>query len=339
MTDSRKPTMSDVASEAGVSLATVDRVLNGRGGVSPAKAGRILTAAKRLRLDRALVRPPGPILRVAVLIQSPANAFHADLRTGIQLASRLYSDLNLQFLVHHIDPKDPARTAAIIAEQARRCDAIILSGPDDPRVAAAVRERATHIPVVTMADDIPDSGRAAFVGPDDRQAGRIAGDLFGRFIGRDGGHVVMIIGSPDIRGHRERETGIRAALAEFHERTTVSQVIESGEDPDRAGLIVTRALASDPTVRGIYVGTTGAREAAAAVARAGARERVTIIVHELTDTRRALLRQRAIDAVIDQNPALEARVAVETVARLLGRMEGAPASTRTGLRIYMPENA
>ena len=46
-----------------------------------------------------------------MLIQPPVNAFHADLRAGIQFAARLYSDLNLQFLVHHIDPKDPARTA------------------------------------------------------------------------------------------------------------------------------------------------------------------------------------------------------------------------------------
>lgn len=338
MAGSRKPTMTDVAREAGVSLATVDRVLNGRGGVSPAKAGRILTAAKRLRLDRTLARPERT-LRVAVLIQPPVNPFHADLRAGIQLAARLYGDLNLQFLVHHIDPQDPARTAAMIADQGGRCDAMILAGPDDPRVAAAVRERAAHIPIVTMADDVPESGRAAFVGPDDRQAGRIAGDLFGRLVGREGGHVLTIIGSADIRGHREREAGLRAVLARFYPQTTVGAVVASGEDPDRAGLLVTRALASDPLVRGIYLGTTGAREIAAAVARAGVRERVAIVVHELTESRRTLLRRRMIDAVIDQNPALEARVAIETIARLLGRMEGEPASTRTEIRIYTPENA
>ncbi len=339
MAPSRKPTMTDVAREAGVSLATVDRVLNGRGGVTAAKAGRILTAAKRIGLDRSLVRPPERMLRVAVLIQAPVNQFHADLRAGIQFAARLYSDLNLQFLVHHIDPKDVARTAQIIAAHAGRCDAMILSGPDDPRVAAAIRERSAQIPVVTMADDVPDSGRAAFIGPDDRQAGRIAGDLIARLIGPAGGHVIMIVGGPDLFGHRERERGIRAVLAAYYPRTRVSEVYSSGEDPDRGALLVARALAADPQIRGIYLGTTGARAIAAVVERMGLRERIAFVVHELTESRRTLLRQRAIDAVIDQNPALEARLAVETAARLLGRLEGEPTSTRTEIRIYMPENA
>ena len=166
-----------------------------------------------------------------------------------------------------------------------------------------------------------------------------SGNRGGRLVGREGGDVLTIIGSADIRGHREREAGLRAVLARFYPQTTVGAVLASGEDPDRAGLLVTRALASDPLVRGIYLGTTGAREIAAAVVRAGVRERVAIVVHELTESRRTLLRRRMIDAVIDQNPALEARVAIETIARLLGRMEGEPASTRTEIRIYTPENA
>jgi LacI family transcriptional regulator len=101
-----KATMTDVAREAGVSLSTVDRVLNGRGGVAPEKANRILSAARALRLDRSLGHRPTRMLRVGVLIQSPANPFHAAVRQGIDMAARLHAELNLQFLVHHIDPND-----------------------------------------------------------------------------------------------------------------------------------------------------------------------------------------------------------------------------------------
>jgi LacI family transcriptional regulator len=339
MPASRKPTMGDIAREAGVSLATFDRVLNGRGGVAPGKAGAILTAARSLKLDRSLAQRPSRILRVAVLIQAPRNPFHAQLGQGIQMAGRLYHDINLQFLVHHIEPKHPARTADIARAQVGRCEGMIVTGPDDPRVALALGELAARIPVVTLADEITGSGRAAYVGPDDHRAGRIAGDIMGRQLRPAGGHVVIMLGRGDIRGHREREAGFRAVLADFYPETSVTDVLESGEDPDQAGMLVARALAADPRALGVYHCTRGVRQVVEALRRLGRPERPTLIVHELTDDCRILLRGREVDAVIDQNPALEAQVAVETVARLLGRLEGEPASTLTDLRIFMPENA
>lgn len=43
--------------------------------------------------------------------------------------------------------------------------------------------------------------------------------------------------------------------------------------------------------------------------------------------------------MIDQQPELEARIALETMARLFGRLEGAAGSVETGFTIHMPENA
>jgi LacI family transcriptional regulator len=336
---SRKPTMTDVAREAGVSLSAVDRVLNDRGGVQPEKARAILNAARRLGLDRALATRPARSLRVAVLIQPPGNPFHAELRRGLQLAARLYADRNMQFLVHHIDPNDPARVAAVVAAQGRQCDGLIITGPDDPRVAAALRQTAVSRPVVTLADDITDSGRSAYVGPDDRRAGRVAGDLMGKILWPQGGEVVMVIGLASKRGHREREIGFRSVLAEYYPDTVVAGVIETREEPDRAGLLVDRALTSAPDIRGIYHCTAGTQQVVDALRRRRQKGRTVLVVHELTANRRLLLRQRAIDAVIDQHAALEAQVAVETMARLLGRMGGDPISTVVEMRVYLPENA
>ncbi len=67
---SRKPIIADVARLASVSTATVDRVLNDRGGVKPEKEIKVLSAARRLKLDRILTRRYSRVLRIAVLIQS-----------------------------------------------------------------------------------------------------------------------------------------------------------------------------------------------------------------------------------------------------------------------------
>jgi LacI family transcriptional regulator len=98
------------------------------------------------------------------------------------------------------------------------------------------------------------------------------------------------------------------------------------------------ALKENPAIRGIYHATSGASEVVEALASAKRGRAVALISHELTAERRALLKARAIDAVIDQNPEFEVRAAVELMARLLGRLEGAQDNVITPVQIYCPEN-
>lgn len=330
-----KITLEDVAQAAGVSLATVDRVVNRRGGVSSEKEAAILAAARRLGLDRRLVLRPRTIQRVAVLIQPPANPFHAQLREGIEQARAIFRDLNLQMQIRHIDPTRPDRIAATIAQAGRSADGLILTAPASPDIVAALRALPARLPVVTMADDIPGSGRAAFIGPDDRQAGRVAGDLMGLMLGREGGEVLVLIGRFDMPGHSARANGCLEVLAERHPGMRVAEVCETGEDGGTAGQLTARALRANPALRGVYLCSTGSGEVVAAIAG----RPVAVITHELTPDRRALLRARRLQAVIDQKPMLEARLAVETMARLLGRLEGEAGSIATDIQIFMPESA
>ena len=50
------------------------------------------------------------------------------------------------------------------------------------------------------------------------------------------------------------------------------------------------------------------------------------------------LKARKVQAIIDQRPVLEARLAAETMARLIGRLEGAAGSIATEIQILMPES-
>ncbi len=334
----RKISISDVAKAAGVSTATVDRVLNNRGGVRTDKEDRVLATARALGIDRALDRTPSRALRVAVLIQPPVNPFHASLREGIDLASRMYATLNVQFFVHHIDPRKPAAIAAAVRD-CRSYDGLVITSPDDIRVREAVAFLSRNVPVVTLATDLTDCGRAAYVGPNDRQAGRVAGDLMGLFLGRQGGRVVLVAGSRDITGHREREAGFRDIMTERYPECSLAVVLETGENQDEAGRVVEIAFRDDPGLRGIYHLSAGALPIVSALQRLGRTDNTVVITHELTPNRRMLLKSRKINAVIDQRPLLEARLAVETIAKLLGRMPGEAVSISTDIQIFLAENA
>ncbi len=334
----RKTTARDVAEAAGVSPATVDRVLNGRGGVAPEKERRVLDWARRLGIDRALRISAARTLRVAVLLQAPSNPFHRTVRDVFLAANGSAAACNMQFRVFHIPPDDPARIAARIREVTPGHDALVISAAQDPEVAASLREFARKGPVVTLATDIPHSGRIAYVGPDNRQAGRVAGDLMGRFLRPGGGPVLMIAGPLSMTGQGERAAGFRAVLAERYPECRVVGVAESGEVQSRAGDLVLSALRRHDGLRGVYNATTGARAVVRALDAAGRRD-VVVVTHELTESRRALLRAGRIDAVIDQNPEAEVPIAIRALACHFGRAEPLAGRPPPLIQIHTIENA
>ncbi|WP_457661266.1 helix-turn-helix domain-containing protein [Sinorhizobium medicae] len=63
-----KVKLTDIARRAGVGHATVDRVLNERGGVKPDTAKRVLDAARELGLARTLPKLYRNGLRFEVLL-------------------------------------------------------------------------------------------------------------------------------------------------------------------------------------------------------------------------------------------------------------------------------
>ena len=148
----------------------------------------------------------------------------------------------------------------------------------------------------------------------------------------------MITGLLTLVGQREREEGFRAVLRDHYPACRLSRVRESREDGERAGQLALAALREAPDLRGIYHASAGAGAVVAAL-RTCDRTDVVVITHELTADRRALLKARAIDAVVDQDPDAEVRVVVATMARLLGRLDGEPVSTVTPIAIFTAENA
>lgn len=333
-----KVNLTDIARVVGVSTATVDRVINRRGGVRPDKEERIIEVARALGLDRSLSHRPARSLRIGVLLQSPRNPFHAALREGFAAASQFYTALNLQLYMQQTEPLNHAETAQRIDALIGNREALIASLPEDARIAAALRRFSRTAPVVTMVNDIPDSGRSLYIGPDDVKGGRVAGDLMGPLLQPQGGNVLMVAGLLQNAGQRARQLGFRAVLNERHAASRLVQVLETGEDADLAGRLVARALQQDPSIRGIYQTSTGSLQVCEALRAIGRAQDTVIIAHELTPNRKQLLRERRIHAIIDQKPALEARLALEETARLLGRLEGEPQSHVVDTQIFMPES-
>src|SRR5579859_5673633 len=102
--------MADVAAQAGVSVATVDRVLNGRGVVRRDTREAVLEIARRLGYVPALESWAVGPARFDVILQGGTNGYLQLLADEIELAASVRSD-DLAVAIHRIEPFSPEALA------------------------------------------------------------------------------------------------------------------------------------------------------------------------------------------------------------------------------------
>lgn len=302
------PTIIDVAAQAGVSPATVDRVLNRRSSVRPATAQRVIAAAEALGYlgaDADFAASTQKPLRILFLLPAGQNRFLTLLARTILAAKSHFEALALRPTLETIDSFRPDLLAQRLRQATREVDGVVFMALEHPLVRDAVDHLAHHgIPVVTIISDIVGSGRAAYVGLDNRSVGRTVGYVMGRFIGQRPAKVAMIAGSLSYRAHEEREMGFMHLFQEMFPQTEVLGVREGYDNPERNYCQTRMVLARHGDLAGIY-NIGGAPEGVGKALKEARKEHeIVLIGHGLTPEARALLLDGTMDAVITQNPDL-----------------------------------
>ena len=113
----RRPTVGDVARAAGVSVATVDRVLNQRHPVRGDTAARVLVAAEALGyhaapLLRQRVAAEVPARTLGFLLQKRSDTFYQSLAAALVEATRESEAIRGRAVVEFTDELSPAAVVA-----------------------------------------------------------------------------------------------------------------------------------------------------------------------------------------------------------------------------------
>lgn len=301
------PNVSDVAARAGVSTATVDRVLHRRAGVRPATVQRVLQAAGELQylpqeaLYAALAPPPLPILFV---LPQNSSRYLTMLGERVRYSHEDWAPFNVRCRSEFVPGFDPEALATVLRRRGRRYGGLAFMALEHPAVREAVAQLAEQgVPTVTLVSDLSDSRRVAYVGLDNRAAGRTAGYLIARFLGAARpAKVALIAGSLRYRAHVEREAGF---LQLFAEQCPQMQVVglREGYDDERTNYRQTRALLEQhPELDAVYNIGGGAEGIGRALKDSRRQRKVVFIGHGLTPDTRALLVDGTMDAVINQSP-------------------------------------
>lgn len=313
-----KPTVNDIARVAGVSLATVDRVLNERPGVRAVTIQKVHEAIEELSYVRdtaAANLARQRTYRFVFVLPDWKGQFLASLERSISESLVTARQDRTEVRTIRVPNDDHTQLARVLnGLDPAETDGLAIMAKETPLIRDTIADlRARGVPVVSLVSDQPNSDRDHFVGIDNVAAGRTAATLMGRFTGGVNGKVLVIITNRHSRDMIERRFGFDEVVRAEYLHLEPLPSIEGQEDPAHTEAVALRALKENPDTVGIYSAGSSVMAIANAIREAQLPQRPVMIDHELTENSATLLRHGVLDAVITQNTGHLARSALRVL--------------------------
>jgi LacI family transcriptional regulator len=328
----------DIALQAGLSETTVDRVLNGRAGVSIRAQRQVEQAIRDLDRQQSQIRLGGRTFVIDLVMQAPAR-FSAAVRAALEaeLAGLRPAVIRARFDL--TETASPVELVSALDRLRRRgSHGVVLKAPDVPEVVDAVdRLVSAGIPVITLVTDLPGSQRLAYVGIDNRAAGATAAYLISQWLGSSSGDVLVTLSRGSFRGEEEREMGFRSALRRIAPDRALVEINETdGLDSTMHGLAMA-ALEGDPAINAVYSIGGGNRAIVEAFARLE-RECRVLVAHDLDADNVQLLRDGSVSVVLHHDLGQDMRRACQAIMQAHRVLPGAPHSLPSNIQVVTPYN-
>jgi LacI family transcriptional regulator len=314
----RRFLMKEIALQAGVSLATVDRVLNRRPGVGARAIRRVEGALAELEAQSSHLVLSGRTLVLDAVVEAPQyfiqaldRAIAKELPTLHAPAFRIRVDARMHF-------PEAAMCTALARIARRGSDGVVLMGPAMPSIRAMIAElERAGIPIVTLASDVLPSSRRAYVGLNNPQAGATAAWFLRRWHDSERPRILVTIRNRRFASELEREAAFSAAVARIFARPELHLLVE-GDGKHDIGAKVEAAISAFGAPTAIY-SIGGDNHAIASVpARLGI-GRPLLIGHDVNEENIRLLRAGQLDLVIHHDLAEDIRNACAVFASVHSR--------------------
>jgi ribose transport system substrate-binding protein len=261
--------------------------------------------------------------RIALVLKTLNNPFFIEMQKGAEDAARKSGvDLIVQAAEREVDVEKQMQIIENLIESKVAALCVTPSGSKEI-VSAIVKANRAHIPVVVVdtrvdAAALKDAAGtvSTFIGSDNFEGGRLAGEFMAKALGGHG-EVAILEGIP---GHETGDSRLRG----FHEaikkepglKVVASQT--ANWERDQGFNVFQNILQSHPAVRGLFACSDlmalGAVEAIAAAKKTG---KIAVIGFDAFDEARDAVRRGTMVATIAQSPATMGTLAVENAVRLI----------------------
>lgn len=339
----RRATIADVAREAGVSVATVDRVLNGRLPVRQETATRVYEGAIAVGyhasgLIRQRLYEDLPEMRLGFILQKERQPFYQAFAREAESAVTSAPQIRGRAFIDYTRAHTPTGMVEALRTMAPRVQAIAMVGQDHPAVTAEVEAlKAQGIPVFSLLSDFAAGVRESYIGLDNRKVGRTAAWMLATAAKRTG-KVAVFVGSHRFHGHELREIGFRSFFREHAQQFEVIDTLVNLDTRQLTHEATLDLLGRHPDLVGFYVAGGGMEGAIAGLREAGAAGSVLMVCNELTpDSRTALADGTVLMAIATPLAAICREAVFRMVQTIRNGMAETPGQIFLPLDIHLPE--
>ena len=336
-----RATIQDLAEKAGVSVSTIDRILNGRDKVRPGTAERVLAAAAALQFYalptlRERLQVDKPRVRLGFLLQQSHRAYYRLIAEALRKAAS-ESPEPVEAVIEHMDNLAPEAVSERMLRMGGKVQALAVVSAEHPRIASAIEAlSAQGVPTYGLISELTAACGTGFIGLDNWRVGRTAGWAITGLSKRPG-RVAILVGNHRYRCQEMNESGFRSYCREHGAAYSLLEPVQTFEDNAIARDVTEHLLRREPDLVGLYVSGGGMAGVLEALRASGRAEHIVTVGHEITDHTRMGLIDHVLSMVL-AHPIQQ--LATDAIAHMQSdRTAGVGLAKRyLNLEIFGPEN-
>lgn len=314
-----RPTIRDLANEAGVSVSTVNRVLAGESTVREHIVQQVKETAERIgyygvRAIQAKIIARKQKLRFGFLLQQPTRKFYRMIGGALERAARSHKDQEIETEIFYAEDLAPQAIAGKMVELGERCSAVGVVSAVHPLVTNAVNTlQAKNVPVFALISQLSQADGVNYVGLDNWKLGRASAWAF-HHICKSPGKIGVLVGNYRYRCQEMNEIGFRSYFREMAPEFTILEPLATFETNAIAEEMTENLINEHPDLVGLFIAGGGISGAMNALRTRDKSGKIMGLGFELTEHTRAGLLDGTLKMVLAH--PLE-RLAQETISNML----------------------